>query len=194
MNNEPAYQDDLRTADACAAGVGAAQTDIFNRHYKMVFQICFKILHDRETAEDVAQETFIHIFRKISSYKGNSRLKTWIYRVAVNQSLMYRRRCLKNRTESLTPDPDGGGKPAEPRAAGSVADTDNRMLLEKSIAALPDGYRRTFILCAVEGYECRETAEIMGCSEGNVKSQMFKARARLRKLINRKTNSRIVFS
>jgi len=133
-------------------------------------------------AEDLTQEAFLQLFRKISTFRGESAFSTWLHRLAVNVVLMHlRKKGLQqislDETDTSQDEPvkrDYGSD--DRRLVGSV----DRIGLQKAIAGLPPGYRAVFVLHDVEGYEHNEIAEIMKCSVGNSKSQLHKARMKLR--------------
>jgi RNA polymerase sigma-70 factor (ECF subfamily) len=137
---------------------------------------------DTAEAEDLTQEAFLQLFRKISTFRGESAFTTWLHRLVVNVVLMHlRKKGLQqvslDEVDSSQEEPvrrDYGDE--DRRLMGSI----DRLSLDRAIAALPDGYRTVFVLHDVEGYEHKEIAEIMDCSTGNSKSQLHKARLRLR--------------
>src|SRR5689334_6411837 len=136
-------------------------------------------------AEDLAQEAFLQLFRKIGTFRGESAFSTWLHRMAVNVVLMrLRKKSLPVvpleetiESEEETPKKELGAE--DPALAGSI----DRMQLQTAIEALPPGYRTIFVLHDVEGFEHNEIAEKVGCSIGNSKSQLHKARMKLRELL-----------
>jgi RNA polymerase sigma-70 factor (ECF subfamily) len=133
-------------------------------------------------AEDLTQEAFLQLFRKIATFRGESAFSTWLHRLAVNVVLMHLRKKGLNQV-SLDETENSQGEPIkrdygddDRRLVGSI----DRIGLKRAIAELPPGYRTVFILHDVEGYEHNEIAEIMNCSIGNSKSQLHKARLKLR--------------
>ena len=136
-------------------------------------------------AEDLTQEAFLQLFRKIGTFRGESAFSTWLHRMAVNVVLMQlRKKSLpvvpledSVETEEETPKKELGG--ADLKLAGSI----DRLQLERAIERLPPGYRTIFVLHDVEGFEHNEIADIAGCSIGNSKSQLHKARIKLRDLL-----------
>jgi RNA polymerase sigma-70 factor (ECF subfamily) len=136
-------------------------------------------------AEDLTQEAFLQLFRKIATFRGESAFSTWLHRMAVNVVLMQlRKKSLPVvpleetiETEEDTPKKEPGAE--DPVLAGSV----DRLQLKKAVESLPPGYRTIFVLHDVEGYEHNEIADIVGCSIGNSKSQLHKARMKLRELL-----------
>ncbi len=145
-------------------------------------------------AEDLTQEAFLQLFRKIGTFRGESAFSTWLHRLAVNVVLMRLRKKTLAETsleETTEPDEDAGtsrkdiGGP-DLRLVGSV----DRVNLERAVEQLPPGYRSIFVLHDVQGYEHNEIAAIMNCSIGNSKSQLHKARMRLRELLQEFERSR----
>jgi RNA polymerase sigma-70 factor (ECF subfamily) len=138
-------------------------------------------------AEDLTQEAFLQLFRKIATFRGESAFSTWLHRLAVNVVLMRLRKKTLAETsldEVTEPDEDAGGPRKDIggpdlRLSGSV----DRVNLERAVEQLPPGYRSVFVLHDVQGYEHNEIATIMNCSIGNSKSQLHKARMRLRELL-----------
>jgi RNA polymerase sigma-70 factor (ECF subfamily) len=133
-------------------------------------------------AEDLTQEAFLQLFRKIATFRGESAFSTWLHRLSVNVVLMHLRKKGLNQI-SLDETENSQGEPIkrdygddDRRLVGSI----DRIGLNRAIAELPPGYRTVFILHDVEGYEHNEIAEIMNCSIGNSKSQLHKARLKLR--------------
>jgi RNA polymerase sigma-70 factor (ECF subfamily) len=141
-------------------------------------------------AEDLTQEAFLQLYRKISTFRGESAFSTWLHRLSVNVVLMHLRKkslpvvSLEETTqggvEDDTPKKDFGAE--DIALAGSI----DRLQLQKAVDDLPPGYRKIFVLHDVEGYEHNEIAEIVGCSIGNSKSQLHKARMKLRDLLKMK--------
>ena len=146
------------------------------------------MIGDPAEAEDLAQEAFLQIFRKIGTYRGDAQFSTWVHRLTVNLVLM-RLRKKGLRTMSLD-DPGPDAEESRPMEVGSVDPTltgsVDRLTLERAIDALPPGYKIIFQLHDVEGYEHREIAGMIGCSVGNSKSQLHKARMKLREMLHLK--------
>jgi RNA polymerase sigma-70 factor, ECF subfamily len=133
-------------------------------------------------AEDLTQEAFLQLFRKIGTFRGESAFSTWLHRMAVNVVLMQLRKKglavipLEETIETEEESPRKQPGAEDVRLAGSI----DRLQLEHAVADLPPGYRAVFLLHDVEGYEHNEIARIVGCSIGNSKSQLHKARMKLR--------------
>jgi RNA polymerase sigma-70 factor (ECF subfamily) len=172
--------------------------DAFERLYKLhsrrVYSLCLRLAGNPTDAEDLTQEAFLQLFRKIHTFRGESQFSTWLHRLTLNVVLMRRRRkrhpevSLDATSESDDSDSKPILDPGAPdlRLSGAI----DRVNLEKALEKLPDGYREMFILHDVEGYEHNEIANILGCSVGNSKSQLFKARVRLRQLLREAVRSR----
>lgn len=171
---------------AAAGGDMAAFEEIYNRHHRRVYSICLRMLRNAAEAEDLTQEVFIQLYRKVGSFRGDSAFTTWLHRLTVNLVLMhFRKRSVrfeKTTGEGQTPVQivDGTGNPQKMAVVDRIA-------LEKAVAELPPGYRSVFVLHDVEGYEHEEVARILGCAVGTSKSQLSKARSKLRKLLKKRS-------
>ena len=158
---------------------------LYHLHKRRVYSLCLRMTANTAAAEDLTQEAFLQLFRKIGTFRGESAFSTWLHRMAVNVVLMQLRKkglplvSLEEtmETEEESPKKEPGAEDA--RLAGSI----NRLQLEQAIGDLPPGYRMVFLLHDVEGYEHNEIAEMVGCSIGNSKSQLHKARMKLRELL-----------
>ncbi|HET7441766.1 MAG TPA: sigma-70 family RNA polymerase sigma factor [Terriglobales bacterium] len=158
---------------------------LYDLHKRRVYSLCLRMTSNAAEAEDLTQEAFLQLFRKIATFRGESAFSTWLHRMAVNVVLMQLRKkglpvvpleeTIEGEEESLKKEP---GAP-DVKLAGSI----DRMQLERAIGRLPTGYRTIFVLHDVEGYEHNEIAGIVGCSIGNSKSQLHKARLKLRDLL-----------
>jgi RNA polymerase sigma-70 factor, ECF subfamily len=169
------------------AGDAAAFDHLYQLHSRRVYALCLRMVSNPADAEDLTQEAFLQLFRKIATFRGESAFSTWLHRMTVNVVLMrLRKKSLPTDSleETLEPDAESSGPKRDVgapdlRLSGAV----DRVNLERSIGKLPPGYRTVFVLHDVQGYEHNEIAEIMGCSVGNSKSQLHKARTRLRELL-----------
>jgi RNA polymerase sigma-70 factor (ECF subfamily) len=176
---------DHALAQAAAAGDMPAFEELYERHHRRVYSLCLRMTGNTAEAEDLAQEAFIQLYRKIGSFRGESAFTTWLHRLTVNQVLMYFRK-KGVRLEKTT---DGGDVPVQ-----IVQGTENpnqmpvidRIALDRAIAKLPPGYRSVFVLHDVEGHEHEEIAKLLGCSVGTSKSQLHKARMKLRGLLKKR--------
>jgi RNA polymerase sigma-70 factor (ECF subfamily) len=173
---------DYALAQAAAGGEMAAFERIYQRHHRRVYSLCLRMTQNPPEAEDLTQEVFIQLFRKIGSFRGESAFTTWLHRLTVNQVLMhFRKRSVKDEKtteEGDTPEQIVPGTEHYDRMP--VVD---RIALDKAIGQLPRGYRTIFVLHDVEGYEHEEIARMLGLSIGTSKSQLHKARRKLRDLL-----------
>ncbi|HEY0321296.1 MAG TPA: RNA polymerase sigma factor [Pyrinomonadaceae bacterium] len=173
---------DYELAQKAAAGDGDAFEQLYRRHFRRVFALTLRMLGDPVRAEDMTQEVFVQLFNKVGSFRGESAFTTWLHRMTVNLVLMYFRKA-STRSELLT---DEGETPVQ-----IVRGTENpetmpivdRIALERAVQQLPPGYRSVFVLHDVEGYEHEEISKMMGISAGTSKSQLHKARLKLRQLL-----------
>lgn len=169
------------------SGDADAFATLFHTHKPRVYSLCLRMTNNTAEAEDVTQEAFLQVFRKLSTFRGDSALSTWLHRIAVNTVLMRFRK--KSFSELSLDEPSTKNADAKPvrrefgtrdrRLAGSI----DRIALIQAIRELPEGYRTVFLLHEVEGYEHKEIAAFLGCSTGNSKSQLHKAKMRIRELL-----------
>lgn len=172
---------DYSLARAVAGGNLNALGELYERHYRHVYAVCLNMTHNPAEAEDLTQDVFIHLIRKIGTYRGDSRFSTWLHRLTVNLVLMYMRR--PARREQTTGDSDNVYSilpRLRPRALVQVTD---RIALQLAVSQLPHGCRAVFVLFAIAGYKHDEIAKLLGCSEGTSKSQLHRARTKLKSLL-----------
>jgi RNA polymerase sigma-70 factor (ECF subfamily) len=168
-------------------GDAGAFERIYRLHSRRVYALCLRMVGNTAEAEDLTQDAFLQLFRKIGTFRGESAFSTWLHRLAVNVVLMKLRKKTLPETsleESTDPEDESGGPKREIGApdlllTGSI----DRVHLERAIKQLPPGYRQVFVLHDVQGFEHNEIAGLMECSIGNSKSQLHKARMRLRELL-----------
>lgn len=168
-------------------GDAAAFERLYQLHSGRVFALCLRMLKNPAEAEDSTQEVFLRVFRKIQSFRGEAAFSTWLHRVAVNTVLMRLRRSMLVKTP-LHELSDNGEETGVPRQELGGPDLHlegyvDREALEKAIAQLPPRCKLMFVLYDIQGYAHNEIARIAGCSVGNAKSQLHKARTRLRELL-----------
>lgn len=159
---------------------------LYNSHCKCVYGICLRMLKDRTDAEDLTQQVFLRVFQKIGTFRGDSCFSTWLHRVTVNAVLMHLRRKKPAglQLNDANAAHEDSQRPHEFAADNiSLPDTIERLNLSRAIRKLPPGYKRLFLLHDVMGYEHGEIADLVGCSVGCSKSQVHKARKRLRHLL-----------
>lgn len=168
-------------------GDADAFADIFQAHKMRVYSLCLRMTNNPAEAEDLTQDAFLQVFRKLSTFRGDSALSTWLYRIAVNTVLMrFRKRTLTQHSLDEPWSRNGDSKPIAHEYGGKdrhLAGCIDRIALIQAIRELPEGYRTVFLLHEVEGYEHSEIAEFLGCSTGNSKSQLHKAKMRIRELL-----------
>jgi RNA polymerase sigma-70 factor (ECF subfamily) len=161
---------------------------IYQQHSGRVYALCLRMLRDPTEAEDLVQDVFVLLFRKIHTFRGESAFSTWLHRLAVNLVLM-RLRKKSPPTVSIDAAVDLDDETGSPTIDIGAPDLlleglVDRMNLERCIERLPAGYRAIFVLHDIQGYEHSEIAEMIGRSVGNSKSQLHKARMRLRELLH----------
>ncbi|MGI8813198.1 MAG: RNA polymerase sigma factor [Pyrinomonadaceae bacterium] len=181
---------DYELCQLAASGNLEAFEMIYQRYHRRTYSLALRMTSSQTEAEDLTQEAFIQLFRKVGSFRGDSAFSTWLHRLTVNQVLMhFRRRSVKNEKVS-----DDGEMPEQ-----TVAGTANpnkmpvvdRIALRNAIGDLPKGYRNVFVLHDVEGYEHEEVARLLNISVGTSKSQLHKARLKLRGLLAKKNEQKI---
>lgn len=173
----PATDQDL--AERVRAGdVGAFET-LYRQHAGRLYTLACRMAGSPEDGEDLLQEIFLQAYRKLGSYKGDAALGTWLYRLALNHCLDYvRSRQAKMAKLTETLDAESSFQPTARRDTPIA-----RLDLERAVERLPDGCREAFVLHDVEGFDHKEVAGMLGIAEGTSKSQVFKARSKLRALL-----------
>src|SRR5450432_118082 len=155
---------------------------LYHRYKRRVFGLALRIVGSVD-AEEVAQEAFIRIFRGLPKFRGDAALSTWIYRLAVNAALSHRTRRAGARLPTVDDPQADRTIEAQPAAEPVQGDAVLRARLERALVRLPTGYRTVIVLHDVEGLEHEEIASILGCHVGTSKSQLHKARGRLREIL-----------
>jgi RNA polymerase sigma-70 factor (ECF subfamily) len=159
---------------------------LFQLHKKRVYSVCLQMTKDVADAEDLTQEAFMQVFRSVNSFRGDSAFSTWLYRVAVNTVLMKLRRRKSPPVLSLD-EPVSSDSPSLKREVGkqdpSLSGAIDRIALRRALEELPGGCRQIFDLHEVEGFQHHEIAELLQCSIGNSKSQLHKAKLKMRDLL-----------
>lgn len=168
------------------AGDPVAFETLYHLHKRRVYSLCLRMLGNVTEAEDMTQEAFLQLYRKIGTFRGDSAFSTWLHRMSVNIVLMHlRKKGLPQISleEALDPKQDDAPRKDIGTRDLTLSGSIDRLTLERAIEDLPPGYRLVFVLHDVEGYEHNEIAEMLNCSIGNSKSQLHKARMRLREQI-----------
>jgi RNA polymerase sigma-70 factor, ECF subfamily len=159
---------------------------LFHAHKARIYSVILRMTNNAAEAEDLTQDAFLQVFRKIATFRGDSAFSTWLHRIAVNTVLMHFRK--KSLAQVSLDEPYSNSDGAKVRREYGTRDNHlagcvDRVALASAIKDLPPGYRTIFLLHEVEGYEHQEIAEILGCSVGNSKSQLHKAKLRIREFL-----------
>jgi RNA polymerase sigma-70 factor (ECF subfamily) len=163
----------------CQAGDPAAFDTLYHRYASRLYALACRMAGSRADADDLLQEIFLLAFRRLGTFRGEASLGTWLYRLAMNRCLDHvRSRSARN--DSLTQSLDADLAGAPPRAYAPGAVSPGRLDLERAIERLPAGCRAAFLLHDVQGFDHHEVGEILGIAEGTSKSQVHKARLRIR--------------
>jgi RNA polymerase sigma-70 factor (ECF subfamily) len=190
-SNSPIARYEFNEAEAIRRAQGGDQLmfeHLYRLHSRRVYALCLRIAGNITEAEDLTQEVFLLLLRKIHTFRGDSAFSTWLHRLTVNLVLMHlRKKQLPVVSIEANPDTDENtgsltidvGAP-DPSLEGSI----DRINLERCIDQLPAGYRTMFVLHDIQGYQHNEIAKMVGRSSGVSKSQLHKARSRLRKLLH----------
>ena len=174
--------EDYELTQAASGGDMAAFEELYSRHSRRVYSLCLRMTANTAEAEDLSQEVFIQLHRKVGSFRGESAFTTWLHRLTVNQVLMhFRRRGV--RVEQVTEDGESPQQVVQGTENPASMPVVDRIALDKAVSQLPPGYRAVFVLHDVEGHEHEEVARLLGCSVGTSKSQLHKARMKLRQLL-----------
>ncbi len=183
---------EARAIEEAKNGSTEAFEFLYHAHKRRIFSLCLRMTGNPAEAEDLTQEAFLQVFRKIGTFRGEAAFSTWMHRLAVNLVLMkLRKKAVLTTSLEETAESDSGE--SRKRELGSddtaLVGSVDRVALQRAIGALPAGYRTVFYLHDVEGYEHKEIAKMIGCSVGNSKSQLHKARLKLRDLLQGKEAS-----
>lgn len=166
------------------AGDHAAFAHLYSLHKRRIYSLCLRMVGNSAEAEDLTQEAFLQLHRKIATFRGDSAFSTWLHRLAINVVLMHLRKkglpFLMSLDEAMEPQHDDGPGRSFGAPDLSLSGSIDRLALERAVGDLPAGYRLIFVLHDVEGYEHNEIAAMLDCSIGNSKSQLHKARLKLR--------------
>lgn len=180
MNGPVQVHADMALVERCRANAPGAFEEVYKAHAPRLFGLICRLV-GRIEAEDLLQETFLAAHRKLGLYRGESALGTWLFRLATNLCLDHLR-SRSGRWSQLTDALDGDVE-SHATAAGPILGTVDRLDLERAIAALPPGARLVFVLHDVEGFDHRQVGELLGLSDGTSKSQLHRARMRLRQML-----------
>ena len=186
---EPTQLTEAEVVKLAQQGDAAAFERIYRLHSRRVYALCLRMAGNPADAEDLTQDVFLQLFRKISTFRGESAFSTWLYRMSINIVLMRFRKKPKAETslDAITnPDEESGRQPEEFGAPDlRLNGVIDRVALQAAINDLAPGYRAMFILHDIQGYKHEEIARMFGCTSGNSKSQTHKARIQLRELLQK---------
>ena len=186
MNHTGATQSDYELTQAIGRGAISSIGDLYERYRPLVYAICLRMTGSKTEAEDLTQEIFMKLLAKVGSFRGESQFTTWLYRFTTNHVLMYFRSATRRRDRF--PYLADEFKAAHNLIISCAPQFLDRIALDVAPAKLPVGSRAVFIKFDLEGYNHEEIAGIFGCSVGNSKSQLHKARRKLRKLLARRSH------
>jgi RNA polymerase sigma-70 factor (ECF subfamily) len=174
---------DQNTLTCAQAGDHRAFAQIYSLHKRRTYSLCLRMVGNTAEAEDLTQDVFLQLHRKIATFRGDSAFSTWLHRLAINVVLMHlrkKRMPLTSLDEAMDPTHESSPGRAFGAPDVSLSGAIDRLALERAVVSLPAGYRLIFILHDIEGYEHNEIASILDCSIGTSKSQLHKARLKLR--------------
>ncbi len=161
------------------AGDQLAERELYDQHVDRVYRLAYRLTGDADLASDCTQETFIKVFDKLATFRGDSALSTWITSVAYSVVYNGLRRVKRARATEV----DLEVAEWTPAKTGGAAEPDLKVSLRRAIDNLPDGYRTVFVMHDMEGYTHDEIASSLGIQEGTSKAQLSRARAKLRKVL-----------
>jgi RNA polymerase sigma-70 factor (ECF subfamily) len=170
--------DEQALVEACRRGEREALHTFYERYRRRVFSLIARIVGAQD-AEELAQEVFLRAFRGLDKFRGDAQLSTWMYRLAVNAALSHATRAQARQKRDLGED----ALMALPAEDAPATDPRLRARLQRALSELPAGYRAVLVLHDVEGLQHEEIAQVLGCRVGTSKSQLHKARAKMRELL-----------
>lgn len=171
-----------RNVELAQSGDMAAFEEVYRTYHRRVYAQCLRMTRSVAEAEDLTQEVFIQLYRKLKTFRGDSLFTTWLHRLTTNAVLMHFRK-VAARPEQTTDDAETLSIFAGPAPNLNNTSVIDRIALEEAIKQLSPGYRAVFILHDMEGYEHHQISKMLGCAVGTSKSQLHKARMKLRRLL-----------
>jgi RNA polymerase sigma-70 factor (ECF subfamily) len=184
----PAPLSDHALAIAAGQGDMTAFEQLYQRHNRRVYSLCLRMTQNPAEAEDLAQDAFIQLFRKIGTFRGDSAFTTWLHRLTVNQCLMhFRKKSVK--VERTTEEGETPVQIVRGTENPNTMPVIDRIALDSALSQLPPGYRKVFVLHDIEGHEHEEIARMLGVAVGTSKSQLHKARMKLRRLLQQQSEA-----
>ena len=173
---------DFELLDRAGRGDAEAMENLFERHYTMVYRLAWRWCGVRDDAEDIAQETFVKLVRKLATFRRRSSFKTWLYRIALNTARDFGRSRGARLSREEEYDEEGGHNPGTGPVDGTAAGR-----LREALDSLPAAQREAVLLVFSEGMSHREASDVLGCSEVTVSWRIFRARARLKTFLEQGT-------
>ena len=173
---------------AAAGDIGAFE-ELYRMHNRRVYSLCLRMTRNASDAEDLTQDVFVQLFRKLKTFRGESLFTTWLHKLTVNEVLMH----FRKRRVRLEQTSEDGATPVEIATGTQNPDrmsVVDRIALHDAIRQLSPGYRAVFILHDIAGYEHNEIGKILGCAVGTSKSQLHKARSKLRRFLKERKATR----
>jgi RNA polymerase sigma-70 factor (ECF subfamily) len=165
--------------DRVLSGDPQAERELYDLHVDRVYRLAFRLTGDTDLASDCTQETFIRVFDRLVTFRGEAALSTWITSVAYSVIYNGLRKAKRSRDSEVDID-----YAESTPTAGRLAEPDLKTSLDSAINRLPDGYRMVFVMHDVEGYTHQEIATVLGIQEGTSKAQLSRARAKLRNALS----------
>jgi RNA polymerase sigma-70 factor (ECF subfamily) len=173
-----AVHDERTLIARAAAGDRSAARALYDAHVERVHRIAYRLCGDPDVADDLTQDVFVQLFRRLDQFRGESSFSTWVHRVALTVSLNAMRKVKRFRTRETEID-----EAFHHEASEGDIEPDMRDRLNAAIDALPDGIRAALVMHTIEGYSHAEIGEMLGIAEGTSKARVFDARARLKKAL-----------
>lgn len=170
-----------------ADGDVTAFEELYKSYHRRVYSLCLRMTRSVSEADDLTQDVFVQLFRKLKTFRGEASFATWLHRLTVNEVLMHFRKAAVRPEQTIEDPPIQVVGGTENPARMSLLD---RISLDEALTQLPPGYRAVFVLHDVEGYEHHQIGKMLGCAVGTSKSQLHKARMKLRRLLKKQTPPR----
>ena len=192
LQSAPCYQSRMmitETVRRAQTGDHDAFERLYAKHSPLIRNLCLRLTRDQATADDLTQEAFLQVHRKLGLFRGDAGFATWVYRIAYNLALLkFRKRCSAVvALEDLQSEEDDWREPTCLSCHdGQLEGTVDRIALTRAIEILPAKARMVFELKELDGFEHHEIARIMNCSIGTSKSQLFRAKERIRRNLSRR--------
>jgi RNA polymerase sigma-70 factor, ECF subfamily len=164
---------------------------LYIRHHRTIFCLCLRMLKNHSEAEDLTQDIFLRLFDTLSTFRGEAKFTTWLYRLSFNEVLMHWRKQRNKDNQLRIIYVDSVDLPETP-VIGTTdprrQQTEQHLELKRAISSLASGYKDVFILYEVLGFDHRSVGNILGVTEGTTKSQLYKAKRKLREFLNKRAN------